>query len=205
VNREYQVAVSPASPSEFQAVSTSVSVGPSGGYGASIQLPLRAQVTGTVLSPDGTPLKNATVFPYPATLEEVLGTAAQNTMSKLSDALTDAGGGFVLRVDDGSYDLAVVPQPATRLPRWWIEGQMVNGDVMLPAVTLPLASPVDGDVSDAAGMPLAGADVRLYQLPAHNVSCATTDYACLSPPRLFAEGTVAMDGTVSVLLPGSLH
>jgi hypothetical protein len=205
MNRDYLAGVSPPSQSEFQALSTTVSVGPAGGYSGDIQLPLRAQVTGKVLGPDGAPVRNLTITPYPATLATLLAPSSQNTISKLSDGFTDVTGSFVLRVDNGRYDLALLPTAASKLPRWWIEDQSVGGDVELPAVSMPPASPVDGTVFDAAGTPLVGADVKLYLLSSHNLACATNDYACLAPPRLIAEGTVAPDGTVSVLLPGALN
>jgi hypothetical protein len=145
-------------------------------------------------------VKNLTVVPHPATLATVL---APLSMTKLSDTLTDGTGSFLLRVDNGSYDLEFRTTTVSMLPRWWVEGQMVDGDVDLPAVKLPPATQVVGTVSNAAAMPLVGADVQLFQVPAQNAACAPQDDNCLSPPRLIAEGTVGMDGTVSVLLPGS--
>jgi hypothetical protein len=201
-NREYQVMVSPPSTSEFQAINTSVSVGPAGGYGASIMLAQRNQVTGQVFNPDGAPAKGVSVFPNPATAVLLAPTQSSVAPSRLPSTYTDAMGSFVLRVDNGGYDFGLIPPAVSGLPRDWIGGQMIGTDTTLPPVTLPPASKVVGNVADALNLPLVGASVWIYSVAPHNSQCAPADYACLQPPRLIAQGTADTDGNVNLLLPG---
>jgi hypothetical protein len=204
-NRDYQVAVSPPSTSNFQATLTSLSVAPTTtpGYGASLMLALRDQVTGRVLGPDGMPVPNLMVVPTAATVAAAVSTSTLALTPKASSGLTDAKGQFILRLDSGPYDFGMIPPAATSLPRHWVDGQQISTDITLMDVILPAGTLVKGLITDSTGAPMVGADVRIYSLVQSNVDCPAGDNTCLAPARLVAEGQAGTDGDVPLLLPAA--
>jgi hypothetical protein len=205
-NRDYQVAVSPPSTSNFQATLTSLSVAPTTtpGYGASLMLAQRDQVTGRVLGPDGMPVANLMVVPTAATVATAV--VAMSTVSitpRASSGLTDAKGQFLLHLDSGPYDFGMIPPATTGLPRQWVDGQQISTDLTLMDVILPAGTLVQGLITDYNGAAMVGADVRLFSLVQGNVDCPMGDNTCLAPARLVAEGQVGTDGNVPMLLPAA--
>ncbi len=203
-NRVYQVAVSPPVTSDFEATITSVSVASTDGYAAPLVLAPRARVTGRVLAPDNSPVKNLMVVPTPATVAAALvSPSSMGLVTAASSGLTDAQGQFVLRLDTGAYDFGLIPPSNTSLPLHWVDGQQISSDIDLPDVTLPAGASVVGRVTDSLGQPLIGADVRIYSVVPPKANCSTADDTCLAPPRLIAEGISVASGTVPVLLPAA--
>jgi hypothetical protein len=208
-NRTYQIVVSPDPTSGFSATTMSVDVGPHGGFGPAIVLPLRAVISGRALDPTGQPLANATVVPAAAALTvapalDLWGASGAATQPKLASAISDTDGRFTLHVDvsNGVYDLDLVPPPETMLPRLWLSTQ-VTGSTDVGNVTVPRGVIEQGLVV-SAGQPVIGADVRIYTVPPNDNTCGgNSNPTCLAPARLRAEGTTRSDGTVPIILPSA--
>src|SRR5207249_5570658 len=122
------------------------------------------QVTGRVLGPDNQPVKNLTVVPTPATLADALKPSTNALVPKLPSALTDAMGRFILHVDAGGYDLSLIPPAPSGLPRQWVDRTFITTDITLPDISMLQGAIVAGQITDASGAPLVGADIRLYSL-----------------------------------------
>jgi hypothetical protein len=182
---------------------TTLSVGPTGGWSAPIVLKLRPQVSGRVLSPAQLPVRDLLIAPALATVAASSTATSLALLPKVPSAQTDADGRFAVRLDSAIYDFGLIPPPTALLPRVWIEGTQVTADLTLPDVTLPEGTTARGHVLGPTGAPLAGATVRLYSLAQGNTACPSSDYACLSPPRLRAEGTTGATGLVPLLLPAA--
>lgn len=200
-SRDYIVTVAPPSISDLQGLVTTVSVGPSGGYGAPIALRLRPQLSGRVTDMLGLPVRSLTVQPGPATVASALDATSLAGVVRVDSALTNGDGRFALRVDTGTYDVALLPPASMHLARQWLDRVLVDGDKDVGDVTVPPAATARVLVLDADGNPLPAASVQLYSLALGNLAttCRTVD--CLSPPRLAAEGTTGTDGSVPLLLP----
>jgi hypothetical protein len=199
-NRTYHVSVSPPAGSDFELTSTSVSVGHSDGYGAPIVLALRPQLSGRVLDPHGTPLRNLVIQPGLATVDGSVALVALAAAPKIATTITDSDGRFALRLDAGTYEIGLIPPPLASLPWRWLDATPVTADTDVGDVVLSPGVMVHGLVKDAGGKPLEGADVKLYTTSTANDSCMG-DPACLKPARLRAEGTATAEGLVPMLLP----
>lgn len=202
--RTYAVTITPDASSSFAATSTSLVVGPQGGYGPSIILPLRPVVSGRVFDPKGLPVRGLTVVPSQATLAAALGPSPLSVVAAPPQAVADADGRFAVRLDKGVWDIGLVPPPTTELPRLWLTDLSIEGDVDVTGaggVMLPLGVMVKGLVQDASGAPVAHANVRLYTVAPGNANCKAGDAGCLAPPRLRAEGSTGPDGAVGLILP----
>ena len=111
-------------------------------------------------------------------------------------------GRFSVRVDQGLWDVGLVPPADAMLPRLWLGAARPEPGPRPPQrSTVPRGVMVHGVVDDPAGAPLAHADVRIYTVASGNGACAPTDEECLVPPRLRAESSSGADGVVSVILP----
>jgi hypothetical protein len=200
--RSYSVNVSPDASSNFQPLTTSINVGPASGWGAPISLALRPQLSGRVVDVNGQPLSSLTVVPALATLGETVGAQVYAALTAPTATTADDDGRFAVRLNPGAWDIGIIPAAATMLPRVWLDKLSISGgDVTLAnAIVLPMGVIVHGNVIDATGMPVIGADVRIYTVPTANSSCDSDDLDCLAPARLSAEGTSSDAGLVSMLL-----
>lgn len=214
-NRLYRVTVVPPAGSEHAAAwSSQVSVGTAGGTLESLVLGRRVGVSGRFESADGRPIADA---PVEAKLSSVFGwKVADGALVAAAEALplstttTEADGRFFLWLDReivdelAYYDLEV--KPATyAAPRFSLESITLGSGVAtdLGELRLPEASYARGQVHDAAGEPVANAELRLYQLPDADV-CAKAELAedeC-EPPAVL-RGVFASDelGVVRPVLP----
>lgn len=199
-NRSYMVTVSPDAAQPFATLTTTVSVAP-GGYGPDIVLSLRAQLSGRVLDPDGHALKNLMVVPAASTLAATLLATPFATATTPQQANAGTDGRFSLRLDEGVWDVGLVPPADAMLPRLWLTQLDLNQDLDVGTVQVPRGVVVHGVVHDPSGAPLAHANVRIYTVTSGNADCAPTDQQCLAPPRLRAEGSSGADGVVSLILP----
>jgi len=142
------------------------------------------------------------VVPTPATLQQALVGAGYAALTAPMPAAVDSDGRFTLRLNQGTWDIVIVPPADSMLPRQWLGSMLVMGDAELPPVWMPRGVVVHGLVLAAADeAPISGADVRLYTIVDSNAQCAAGDSSCLSPPRLRAEGSSHTDGDVPFILP----
>jgi len=199
-NRTYAVTVTPDATSPFATTMTTVNVGPQGGYGPTLSLPLRPQLSGQVLDPQGKGLRNLIVVPAAATLLAALGPTLSAVAQTPQQTVSDADGRFALRLDKGVWDVGLIPPADSMLPRLWKAQVTLDSDFNF-TVTLPRGVMVHGVVHDPSGEPLPGASVRLYTVAPGNAGCGGPDaYQCLAPPRLRAEGSSGADGVVALIL-----
>ncbi|MCU1280233.1 MAG: hypothetical protein JWM53_3779 [bacterium] len=200
-NRTYAVTVTPDSSQLFGSRTTTVTVAPGGGYGPAIELPLRSQLSGMVVDPDGKPLHNLMVVPAPSTVAAVLGPTPLAVASTPQQATVGSDGSFSLRLDAGAWDVGLVPPADTLLPRLWLTQLDLTQDLAVGTVLVPRGVMVHGVVQDPSGAPLAHASVRVYTVNSGNSTCAPTDQQCLAPPRLRAEGSTGSNGIIPLILP----
>jgi hypothetical protein len=203
--RQYMLAVSPPTDSDFQTSTSAITVGPSSGVGSTVRLPARPQVSGRVLDPAGMPLKGAVLQPDADTSGTLYSSATTTTSA--STAITDADGRFTFRLDAGTYQLGVVPPASSGLPRRWLSSRAIDADVDLGNLVTPTALEFDGVVVDENTMPLRKSDgtpiqssVHLYLIPPGNAACDPDVPGCLVPPQLQAEGTTDNNGRATLLL-----
>jgi len=199
-SRTYVVTVTPDAAQPFATKTTAINVG-AAGYGPDIILSLRAQLSGRVLDADGKPLHNLMVVPAAATLAATLAPTAYSVTATPQQASAGTDGRFSLRVDQGDWDVGLVPPADAMLPRLWLTELNLNQDVDVGTVTLPRGVMVHGEVRDPMGAPLPHANVRIYTVASGNSNCAPTDQQCLAPPRLRAEAASGSDGVVALILP----
>jgi hypothetical protein len=205
--RNYTIAISPPADSDFQSISTNITVGAPSGVSTTLRLLTRPLVTGRVLDPAGLPLKGAVLQPTPDGTAAAAPSSSLATAAKTSSATTDTDGRFAFRLDVGSYEIGVLPPAPSQLPRRWLPARTIDSDVDLGDLITPMAIEIDGVVVDPTTTPLRNPDgsavqssVRLYLVPAGNSACTRDTTSCLSPPRLQAEGTTNKDGRAALLL-----
>jgi hypothetical protein len=205
-NRTYALSIAPPADSDFASTGKTplmISVGMTGGVGQTVMLPLRPRLVGQLISLNGGAAASVTVEPGPAS---VAANSADSLaqVNKLGTAQSDASGRFALRLDAGSYDVALVPSATSLLPRRWLPRTQVSADTDLGDVVLPNGTIARVTVSDSGGNPLASSSVQLYSVDAANAACSPTMTGyldCLAPPRLMAQGTTSGTGALPVLLP----
>lgn len=202
--RVYDVVISPDASSNFQPLKTKTSVGVAQGWGVNFSLLLRPQLSGRVLDADNQPLSSLTVVPALATLGENVSAQIYAAVTAPAPTNADTDGRFAVRLNPGVWDIGIIPGATSMLPRVWLDKLSVTGgDVVLAnPIVLPMGVVVQGSILDALGLPVAGADVRIYTVPTTNSGCDSGDLDCLAPARLSAEGTSDGSGMVSVLLSG---
>ncbi|HEX8952082.1 MAG TPA: hypothetical protein VF945_09580, partial [Polyangia bacterium] len=199
-NRSYVVTVSPDATQPFATRTTTLNVAPAG-YGGNITLSLRAQLSGRIVDVMSQPLHNVMVLPAVPTLAAALAPSAYSVTTTPQQANAGTDGRFSLRLDEGFWDVGLVPPADAMLPRMWLTQLDLNQDLDVGTVVVPRGVMVRGVVHDPAGAPLAHANVRLYTVASGNAACAPTDQQCLAPPRLRAEGSSGADGVVALILP----
>ena len=196
----YVVTITPDATQPFASKTTTINVA-TAGYGPDITLSLRSQLSGRVVDADSHPLHNLMIVPAAATLAAALGPSPYAFTATPQQASADSDGRFSLRLDQGVWDVGLVPPADAMLPRLWLTELDLAQDLDVGTVVVPRGVMVHGVVYDATGAPLAHANVRIYTTSSGNAGCAPTDQQCLVPPRLRAESSSGADGTVAVILP----
>lgn len=131
-----------------------------------LEPPLRTLTTGRVLLSDGRPLASAQILAVPAKVQP-----DPTLVPRAGRTATDAGGSFRLELDQGSFEMTVVPEPGTGFPRVvTLRGigptEEDLGTLVVPApMRLPLTVRAP-TASEAPGLPIARALVRVYAEPA---------------------------------------
>jgi hypothetical protein len=200
----YDVEISPPANSDFASTTKHINVGAMGGVGETQMLTLRPRLQGRLLDLMGQPVSQVTIEPGPSLVSASSAADSLAQVSKLSTAMTDTTGRFVVRVDPDSYDVALVPSAGQLLPRRWLPRTQVTFDTDLGDVLLSRGTVARVNVVDPGGGPLLGASVQIYGIDANNVNCTGNNPdTCLAPPRLQAEGTTDGTGALPMLLPAA--
>ena len=221
-NRRYLVHVLPPADTEHVSLyEHEIDIGSTqGGVLAPVILDRRVPVTGTLLTAQGEPAVGTTVA---ATLSVGFRWSLDHALRQQADALqlpkdvTDQSGGFVMWLEESllgvpaAYDLGM--QPTDRLAPPWVLREIdtsqrdQSGTVHLGTTTFPRAAHVRGVVLSPAKEPVAGAEVRLYELAEDQTLCTTTDWPgergaeCLVPPRYQGPTRSGEGGKVTLVLP----
>jgi hypothetical protein len=124
----------------------------------------RTLVRGRAVLSDGRPLAEATVLATAAASRRAA--AAPWELPRFGQATTDALGGFSLFLEQGDYDVAVVPQDGTGFPRVVTPRNVGPGQVDLGTVTVPAPTRLAYTLRDPSGNPIVRAVVRAFAQPA---------------------------------------
>lgn len=121
----------------------------------------KGKVLGKVRLADGRPLAHAEVLAGPSAASRTTRSAAE--APRPTRTLTEDDGSFVLALDEGEYDLVVLPEPGTGFPRLVSLGRPV-GPTGANLEDLVVFAPFDlsSAVKDSAGRAIARALVRAF-------------------------------------------
>lgn len=114
----------------------------------------RASVSGLVVDADGEPVQ-ATVRARGRALDE-----GEGTVDIVHEIDRDDDGAFTVQLAPGTYDIEFVPGSRGATPVR-LRDVAVDGSTTLGRVTLGAGTPLSGLVTDAEGMPVAGAAVNV--------------------------------------------
>lgn len=207
-NLSYTVTVTSPARTPYASTQQEVQVGPREGVLQTVQLALRAQLTGRLLGADGEPVPLAQVVAQPIARTDSTssGSEAKAGGSTPPQTTTDQDGRFALRLDSGDYDIDFVPQPGTA-PRSSLDNQRLTtydidlGDVRLPRLALGKLV-----ITGPGGAPLAQAKLRIFQSPdtspRFGFACQP-GLPCSRVAKLRAEAFTDSKGRAQFLLPDS--
>ncbi len=215
-NRAYAIQVIPLPNAPIGAIwDTPIDIGAYPGTLAEISLPPRVYVTGRILDEYGKPAANVQVTP---TLSDPfllgLSQADQTRLDLLgwADATTDSEGRYAVFLDatvvgvPAVYDLDLAPPLSSLQPRWsqdrveipdGTSNALDIGDYALPPVSFAW-----GVVLDNLGVPISGADLRVFVLADPMLCAGPGD--CLAPARLVDVARSDEEGEVTLSLPKPL-
>jgi hypothetical protein len=188
--------------------------------GAEIRLAPRIALRGTLKDTRGNPIGNASVTARPSLrFRWSLLPAAQDFLTQIPvpTAVTTDSGDFVVWVDPflgatwGTYDLDIEPASGDDVPSWTVSGIDIpragQTAVALGNVPVPDAANIHGRITDPAGNPVEGGELRVFSLSTDATAaalCDSTDYhptACVIPAQQVGHGASDADGTVRLTLP----
>lgn len=185
--------------------------------GTPIRLPSRVQLYGTVTDGEGAPVANISVIASPALRYQWnLDPGSQALLGAIptASAVTDPSGAFSLWVDAelggvlATYDLAFTVPGGVAAADWTDMGVAIPGtsntSVSIGTLSLPATAFVHGTLVDAAGLPVDGGELRIFQVESDPLLCqavADPPSPCVIPAQLLGNETAAPDGTVVVALP----
>ena len=137
------------------------------------RLPLRTVLSGVVQSPDGDPIRDASIRAVPtgATLMGLTDPGVTR-LARSSTATSGALGDFRVELDVGVYDLVVQPPEASRYPWSIVLDYGIGGSSAPLADVVQVDAPVvvESDLTWLDGGALASAEVRAYAVtPDHRV------------------------------------
>ena len=104
----------------------------------------------------------------------------------------DESGHYSLHLDEGTYDLTVIPHATSGAPATQHNGLAISDTTELDVV-LPPPSLARITITDPYGAPIPDVTVELYP-----------DAAQGTPPRVLVKGTTDADGLVDLLVPHTL-
>jgi hypothetical protein len=185
---------------------------------ASVRLPSRIALRGTLVDQNGQALGNVAVTARPSLrFTWSLDTNAQSFLAQIPAAttVTPDTGDFILWVDPfvadiwGHYDVSFEPATGIAAPSW------TEPDVEIPriqnltsqslgSVTIPDAANVHGQLTDQTGGPVSGGELRIFGVTTDLGVCSQVAYPpanCSIPAQLLAHGTSDDLGTVRLRLP----
>jgi hypothetical protein len=185
--------------------------------GTEVRLAPRIALRGTLIDTRGNAIGNASVTARPSLqFQWSLLPAAQDFLTQIPapTAVTPESGDFVVWVDPflatawGTYDLDIEPASGDDVPSWTVAGIDIpragQSVVPLGPVTVPDAANIHGRITDPAGNPVEGGELRVFSLATDSAVCANTDYhpaACVIPAHQVGHGASDADGTVRLTLP----
>ena len=187
--------------------------------GSPIRLPARLKLSGTVVDGTGAGVGNISVTAAPSLrFQWSLPDDSQSLLAAIPPAtvVTDAMGVFTLYVDPilasvwAYYDLDFTVPDGVQAANWTHTEIAIPRDptqsslMLMPAEPLPDTAFMHGNLLDAAGLSLAGGDLRIFELEPDTSLCtqvANPPASCAIPAQLLGHGTSAADGTVRLALP----
>jgi len=177
--RVYEVSVVPAAGSPYASTCNLQQI-LNGGETATISLPRRPLLFGFVLSATGTRVAGVSIVASrtaATATTQVCSASAPTTFT----TTTDATGEFSLSLEEGTYQLDYDPPAGSAAPRFTEFGVPVMASGVSHLVQLPRPGLIEGNVVDAAGVPLPNATVRIFA-----PRCAIAG-GCAMAPLLRAE------------------
>jgi len=177
--RVYEVSVVPAAGSPYASACNLQQI-LNGGETATISLPRRPLLFGFVLSATGTRVAGVSIVASrtaATATTQVCSASAPTTFT----TTTDATGEFSLSLEEGTYQLDYDPPAGSAAPRFTEFGVPVMASGASHLVQLPRPGLIEGNVVDAAGVPLPNATVRIFA-----PRCAIAG-GCAMAPLLRAE------------------
>ncbi|MBP6631488.1 MAG: hypothetical protein KBG28_16095 [Kofleriaceae bacterium] len=145
------------------------------------------------------------VYELDPELQRLLGEIAVGT------DISRADGSFVVWVEPeiggqrARYDLVIDAQGVVQVPNWQVSDVAVAAEagVDLGPVTLPPAAFVRGVVTDAEGVAVPGAEVRVLALSEADLTCRASNAPanCTAPAVVLARGESDEQGVVRLVLP----
>ncbi len=216
--RDYRLGVQPPADSEFASLyDRTIQIGSGGGVLGKIELAHRVAVTGTLLDASGAPAVGVVIQAEPAqrlalTLDADAQAQLKTQQRPLATTLAD--GSFFVWVDPelvgtlASYDLSCDPPEGARVPRWSFRDIGVASlveNVELGGLTLPPGRHVRGIVTDDHGAPVAGAELRLFEIVTDSTLCGLGRLPadCVLPAALRARDRSDDQGVVELIVPGA--
>lgn len=210
--REYETRVVPPAAAIAATKLELVAVGTENADLDAIALSQRSTLTGVLVDAEGKTIDGLTISAVPSlyflwSLEE----AAQQRLAEREapSAVTTSDGTFTLWVDPSvaglgaTYDLECEPTEYSGVPRWTVPE--VDGATSrdLTIIQLPDAAFVRGVVTDAQGVELPDAVVRVYEISGDIGACIAENAPlnCQPPAILRASGRTDSYGVVRLVLP----
>jgi hypothetical protein len=166
----YDVTVRPFDTTHELLVTTAFDVDPTAGATSpQLRVDTLRPVTGSVRVGDQRPMAGALVDAVPTGCSTGLPPATVlpplYCMPRDFQTTTAADGTYTLALDPGNYALRIQPQDGTRFP-WVTQPVLVQATpVNVPVVTVPAPVFAGIQLFDPIGNPVAGAVVRVYQVP----------------------------------------
>lgn len=183
-----------------------------------VRLPTRLALRGRVVDTAGNPLGDVSITAHPSQrFTWSLDAKLQQFLPEIpaSTTISPATGDFVVWVDPlvggvwGYYDLQFEMPVGSPEPNWTrsdIEAPrpLTQSTYSLGDVMIPDASNVHGRLVDGGAVPVAGGELRVFQIITNTALCSEVAHAppvCVIPAQLLGHGTSDDQGVVRFTLP----
>ena len=210
--REYEARVVPPAAAIAATTLDVIEVGESNAVLDTIELSQRSTLTGVLVDAQGKTIDGVTVSAVPSLY--FLWSLEEDAQQRLTEReapsnVTTPDGTFTIWVDPAvaglpaSYDLDCEPTEYSGVPRWTAAAIDGSASTDLGIVQLPDGAFVRGTVTDAQGMALPDAVVRVYEISSDFGVCIAENAPlnCQPPAILRASGRTDADGEVRLVLP----